>query len=804
MGSLPRGDGDKMTGTPRVLPQKLAPLPKPAPAEDGKPRTMTPHDLIGMVRVGSPEVHPNGNIVFSAKKWDFDESKWEEHLYLTTTKLALETSEADRQSHKHITQLTKSRGHNKNNSPQFSPCGKYVAFLSNRTADNTTQIFIIPIGEKMCGEAQQLTKFAAGIGISDLLWHKSGCMLFSSEVYVDFDESVEDTIAATLERDQKAAKENKSNAILYSSLPVRNWDHWCGAKRCHIFRMEVVRSKSRDLFSAETYFSVASPFPKDLLRSAGLGSGECPVPAFGGREDFSLSLDGCKLAVSMREPLQSDEAWTTNRHIYLITLDEESGGKSGDQAAKRRKLDDKSGFAATSVFTCLTTQNPGYDMSPTFSPDGKSLAWLSMETPQYEADKTFVRVYDLQNQSTETFCKDWNYSHDSLRWSPDGKAIVGSYNMGARRKLFHLDLSKDTISSLGTPSVGVSKLNISTQTGGSFDYCGEDAGGIAVCVGSSLMQPADIYVFDKLKPQAGSSVTTHFDREKVERLARAGMASLQLPGSGGEGVSAWFLPPAIDGIQLMNLEEWHKEARKKSAPLAVIIHGGPQSAIFDAWHYRWNLQSYAARGFAVLAINFHGSTGFGHKFTKSISGDWGGAPCEDIIKGVEHVLNNFPALDPERVCALGASYGGFMVNYLNGNAPKGMFRCLVCHDGVFGFESSYYTTEELFFMETEFTERKASGDNKSDQRFGTKREMDMKFSPHLKSDKWETPCLVIHGSKDYRLCETEGIATFQALQRRGIPSELLIFPDENHWVLNPNNSLVWHEKVLSWIERWCK
>jgi len=233
----------------------------------------------------------------------------------------------------------------------------------------------------------------------------------------------------------------------------------------------------------------------------------------------------------------------------------------------------------------------------------------------------------------------------------------------------------------------------------------------------------------------------------------------------------------------------------KKYPLAVIYHGGPQGSTMDDWHYRWNLQYYASQGFAVLAPNFHGSTGFGHQFCRDISGNWeiGGL---DTIAGVRAALQEYAWLDADRVVGLGASYGGYTSNWLNGNAPTNMFQALVCHCGTFDLKSSYYATEELFFMETEF-----GGPAYTEQSL-QKESPYQKYTPSAKVHEWETPTLVIHGAKDFRLVESEGISTFQALQRQNVPSQLLYLPAENHHCLNPQNSMVWHETVMDWIQKW--
>ena len=284
-------------------------------------------------------------------------------------------------------------------------------------------------------------------------------------------------------------------------------------------------------------------------------------------------------------------------------------------------------------------------------------------------------------------------------------------------------------------------------------------------------------------------------------------------GKGGDAhglVHCWYLPP-------VNMQEREQEnsAAAGSVPLVLIIHGGPQGAITNAWNYRWNLAYFASLGYGVVAVNFHGSTGFGVKYLDSIRGEWGGQPYRDCMSCTDFILQEMPYLDKTRVGAMGASYGGYMINWINGHNPEGKFKCLVNHDGIFGLKNLYYTTEELWFPEWEFGVpyvTNPSDPKNKDARYNNKDESADKtgpsqydlYDPCLFVDQWCTPTLVIQGCKDHRVVETEGIATFTALQRRGIESRLLVFPDENHWCLKPLNSLTWYSTVTEWLEKFLK
>ena len=267
----------------------------------------------------------------------------------------------------------------------------------------------------------------------------------------------------------------------------------------------------------------------------------------------------------------------------------------------------------------------------------------------------------------------------------------------------------------------------------------------------------------------------------AKKLALASMGDFEqfsFPGWNGETVYGFVVQPA-------NFD------KSKKYPVAFLIHGGPQGSFGNHFHYRWNPQVYAGAGFAAVFIDFHGSTGYGQAFTDAIRGDWGGKPYEDLIKGLDFALGKYTYLDNDKVVALGASYGGYMINWIAGQTDR--FKALVCHDGNLDERMAYFDTEELWFPEWEHG--------------GTPWEAPAGYAKHNPIDflaKWKTPMLVIHGGLDYRVVDTQGISTFTALQRMGIPSQFLYFPDENHWVLKPANSKQWHATVLAWIQRWTK
>ncbi|HEY2413089.1 MAG TPA: S9 family peptidase, partial [Pirellulaceae bacterium] len=466
----------------------------------------------------------------------------------------------------------------------------------------------------------------------------------------------------------------------------------------------------------------------------------CPTKPFGGSEEFAFSPDGKEIAYTAQLP--DDIAWSTDLNIYTVAI---SGGPAKS----------------------ITAANKATDTGPIYSPDGKTIAYRAMARPGFESDRYRVTLYDRASGKSKTLTESRDRSPSSLAWSPDSKYLLAAAGEAAREKIFQIDAAT------GEPKAIVGDHY---NTGALYCPAAGNSKPRIVYSQDSLTAPADIFIAN-----ADGSPPKRLTQFNVERMKLAQVsepAEFHFTGALGDKVQAWILKP-VDFTA------------GKKYPVAFIIHGGPQGAIEDHFHYRWNPQAFAGAGYAVIAVNFHGSTGFGQAFTDSISGDWGGKPYEDLMKGLDYALANYDWLDSNRVAALGASYGGWMVNWINGHTKR--FKCLVNHDGGFDEFANYFTTEELWFPEWEFKGLPWE-----------KPELYDKFSPSRYVKDWQTPTLVIHGANDFRLVDAEGIATFTALQRRGIPSQFLYFPDENHWILKPKNSIVWHETILAWLEKWLK
>ena len=462
---------------------------------------------------------------------------------------------------------------------------------------------------------------------------------------------------------------------------------------------------------------------------------DVPSKPMGGDEEFNFSPDGTRVVFAARVK-GKEEPWSTNFDVYETAAD-----GSGEPRN-------------------LTADNPAWDTQPNYSGDGRWLAWLAMERPKFEADRFQLMLRDLKSGETRRLTQSWDRSIDHFDFSSDGRRIFATTDHLGQHALWSID-TRTGKPSLYQPTGQVTDFSVGPQ---------QVVFGLA-----SLGAPVDLYGVNL--GGGGSHRLTHFNAARLGERVLGAFEQFTFAGWNAEPVHGYVMRPA-------NYREG------ATFPIAFIVHGGPQVSFGNAWSYRWNPQVYAGAGYAVVFIDFHGSPGYGQAFTDSISGDWGGKPLEDLRKGLAAALEKYPWLDGKRACALGASYGGFMMNWIAGNWPDG-FRCLVDHAGIFDARGMYYQTEELWFEEWE---------NGAPQ--FEKPENYEKHNPVNHVSDWRTPMLVIHGQLDFRVPYGQGLSTFTALQRRGIESRLLIFPDENHWILKPQNSLQWHKEVLDWLARW--
>ncbi len=394
------------------------------------------------------------------------------------------------------------------------------------------------------------------------------------------------------------------------------------------------------------------------------------------------------------------------------------------------------------------------------SPDGKTLYYLAMKTPGFEADRFAIMALDLTTGAKREVDPRWDRSPGGLTISADGKTLYATADDQGQHPLF----------AISTANGKVTRLSGDGAVEG-YSVMGDKL----LMASDDLKHPADLYLASATG--AHPRQVTHFNADDLKNAKVGDVEFFTFPGWNHETVQGYVVKP-VD------------YQPGKTYPVAFIIHGGPQGAMNNEWSYRWNPQTYAGQGFAVVTINFHGSTGYGQAFTDAISGDWGGKPLDDLKLGWKAALDKYRFLDGNRACALGASYGGYMTYWIAGvwNQP---WKCLVDHDGVFDARAMYYDTDELWFEERE------NGGTPYDHP-----ENYEKFNPVNHVKDWRVPMLVIHGGDDFRIPITQGLGAFTALQRRGIASQFLTFPDENHWVLKPHNSVQWHDTVNAWLKQW--
>ena len=473
--------------------------------------------------------------------------------------------------------------------------------------------------------------------------------------------------------------------------------------------------------------------PVDIM--AGMHA-DAPTKPWGGTSEVAFAPDG-GIVFTAREG-DAGEPWSTDFNLWYVS-------------------------AVGEAPVLLTADNPAWDTAPVFSPDGQSLAWLAMSEPGYESDRFRIMRApwgDGKPGQAVEVAPDWDRSPGSLAFSADGSALVVHADHLGQRALFAVDLADGA----------VRELFADGWVGGERERDGR-----VYFLRSDLRSPADVWSVD-LGGKA-ARMLTQFNTEALANVAMGEAEQFSFTGANDETVYAWLVKPA-------NFRPG------RSYPVALLIHGGPQGSFGNNFHYRWNPQTYAGAGYASIMIDFHGSTGYGQAFCDSIRDNWGGWPLEDLQRGLAAALESYSWLDGERVAALGASYGGYMINWIAGNWSD-RFRALVNHDGLFDTAFMYYSTEEQWFPFREF----GGAPHQNPESYA-------RWNPAGHVDKWRTPMLVIHGELDYRVPITQGLATFTALQQQRVPSQLLYYPDENHWVLRPHNSLQWHAAVLDWLERW--
>jgi dipeptidyl aminopeptidase/acylaminoacyl peptidase len=672
--------------------------------------THTPHpfnvrDLVMLDRVNDPQLSPDGRYAaFGVRSTDYAANKGINAIYvLDLAGKGQPVKVLDNGS-----------------SARWSANGRSLYYVA--PAAGVAQLWRLDLGAGKSGSLDLTGARAAAKQIShaplDLGGYKLSpdgkSVLLSYEVYTDCAD-----LACTKQRID-AREKNKASGTLYTKLFVRHWDTWTNGRRNQLF---IGRFDASGRLPAEP-----------TLLSKGI-DGDVPGKPFGDESEFSFAPDGKSVYFDARIAGTS-EPWSTNFDVYRVPAD---------------------GSAAP---TNLTGDNKAWDAYPVASPDGKTLYYLAMKKPGFEADRFAVMALNLVSGAKREVDPEWDRSPGSLTVSADGKTLYATADDQGQHPLFAIDAASGKVTRL----VGDGTISSYSASGNRLLLARDD-----------LKRPADLYTVDT----NGRSLqqVTHFNQARLKNAKTGDFEFFTFRGADDAPVQGYIVKPV--GYK-----------KGQTYPVAFIIHGGPQGAMENGWSYRWNPQTYAGQGFAVVTVNFHGSTGYGQAFTDAISGDWGGKPLEDLKLGWKAALNKYSFLDGDRACALGASYGGYMVYWIAGvwNQP---WKCLVDHDGVFDARMMYYATEELWF------EEKENGGTPFDHPENYER-----FNPINHVKDWRVPMLIVHSGNDFRIPITQGLGAFTALQRRGIPSEFLTFPEENHWVLKPQNSVQWHDAVNAWLKRW--
>ena len=704
---------------------------------------MTFEDMMKMKRLGETAVSPDGKwLAYSVTTVNLDQNSKTTEWWLQ----AIAGGEPQK--------LTV--GQPGDSGVEFAPDGHSVLFLSGR--DGGQQIWRADF-DAATGSASNAKKLTSIATDSDnAKWSPDGkSIVFTSAVYPDCPAitTADFDTGNKCNADRDAARSaSKVKARIFTHLLYRHWDHYTNDKRSHLFLLSVEAGKMRDLTPNDTH-DVPPDYPTDSL---GCGC--------------AFSPDGKELAITENnDPVR---AISTNADIFTLDLT--------NPAAKPVKV----------------STSPGGDFSPAYSPDGKYLAWRSQARASYESDKFRLMLYDREAKTTKNLLPKFDRWVEEFAWASDSKAIYFVSENRSNAPVFVLEL-------LGQPREYPEEfdLNFASKPVMNGTYSGLHSlpnGTSLVMTRMAVDSPGEVNLLDThmvghtahTMPITSEIISLPMGgtRTPLTHLNDALLSQLDLP----KMESFWFTAKDTTKLQGFIIRPPGFDAAKKY-PVKFLMHGGPQGAWGDSWSYRWNAELFAANGYVVVMINPRGSTGYGQAIVDGVNGDWGGKPFTDLMEGLDYAEQHYSFIDKDRECALGASYGGYMANWVLGHTAR--FKCIVSHDGMFNPESAYGTTEELWFNEWEFKGKPWDYYGKPDSENPFR-----KWAPMLSAKNFKTPTLVIHGQLDYRLDVSEGFQLFDTLQRLGVPSKMLYFPDEGHWVLKPQNSQLWYKTVNDWVDQW--
>ncbi|PYV69349.1 MAG: S9 family peptidase [Acidobacteria bacterium] len=698
--------------------------------------------------------------------------------------------------------------------PRWAPDGKRFAFVSNKEKGSQIWVADFDGASGTVTAKHRLTNIATEA--SGELWSPDGKnILFKSDVYPECDATPAKESACNAKKVDEA-RNSKVKAQIFTHLLYRHWNAYKEGKQTHLFVIPVegcatnhvgrgALTRAGELYSPDAAQSAAGRVGAPAPTRDEKGSGPCsvardltpgdydaPVFSLGGQDNYAFSPDRqeiCYASNHDREP-----AISTNNDLFTVPVRVGAGDSPAQVLAATKDI---------------TSENKAADNTPLYSPDGKYIAYRAQQRPGYESDRWRLMLYDRKTAKTyDTLRGDLDRWVGSFTWAPDSKAIYLSTEDKGESPIRYFfvggDLFGEKHDASDAQQTGSQQekhkfieqewarlYSVEVEGGYNDDLTIVGNGTRLLFTRMSISAPNEIQVLSIRRPTiepkrpfddgATPIVLTRLNDSVLSQVSMSPLESFWFPGANGDKVQGFLVrPPNFDP--------------NKKYPVKFLIHGGPQGAWGDDWSYRWNPELFAAPtssgpGYVVIMINFHGSTGYGQKFIDAINGDWGGAAFEDLMKGLDYAEQHYPFIDKDRECALGASYGGYMANWIIGHTNR--FKCIVSHDGMFNTESAWGDTEELWFNEWEFKGTPYAN-----------REQYRKWSPHLSATNFKTPTLVVHGQLDYRLDVSQGFDLFTTLQRQGVPSKMLYFPDEGHWVLKPQNSQVWYKTVNDWVDQW--